>query len=90
MAENCEPGLCTLKVYLLEHVIDDLERLRDIEVSNVTAFERFNVHIKQQYNTASQRQSLSIVETIGIMDSRMEDGLRSTDGMQSVELSRAT
>lgn len=38
------------------------------------------------YSTASQRQSLGVVETAGAIDSRSQNGLQWTEDMCNVEL----
>lgn len=43
--------------------------------------------IKQLYRTTFQQRSLGMVEEVGVIDYRMEESLRRTDGMCSVELS---
>lgn len=43
---QCEMGQYTLKFYLLDHRVEDLNHLK---LLNSSAFERFSVNIKQAY-----------------------------------------
>lgn len=55
--------------------------------SACSPFERFNVHIKQVYKDTSQQLSLCLVEAVGAMDCRKQEGLRGPGAFHSLELS---
>lgn len=44
------------------------------------------MHIERAYSNTSQRRGLDMVETVLVMDTRSEAGLRRPDGMLNVEL----
>lgn len=46
MVENCETWWYTLMFYLLDDVVDDLQRLGCLEVLDASGLESFSVHMK--------------------------------------------
>lgn len=42
-----ETGQCTLKLQLLDHDIEDLDRFRTLQLLKSSVFERFNFHIRR-------------------------------------------
>lgn len=55
--EHCETGLYTLKVYLLDNVVDGLKKFVSLDIPDALAFEKINVPINGSYQSIAQRQS---------------------------------
>lgn len=66
---HCSFGLYTLKVHLLDHLIEDLERFGSIYFTEARPAEHFTVLIKQSYRTTSRRLSTRFQKALQNMSS---------------------
>lgn len=66
-------------------MIDDQKRFVYLEVLGALQINRFTGHIKRSYRTTLQEQSSGLVKTVIVLDPRRAEGLRSADGIHSVE-----
>lgn len=54
IALKCSSGVFTLKVYLRNHLLEDLERFESFSFMDVGSLEHFSVLIEQYYTTTSR------------------------------------
>lgn len=83
--EHCGSGLYMLKLHLLDHVVEVLERYGSLEMLHGSPFERFNVHIKHGYRRTSQRRMCGIMKTFVVMDETREENLTMYEGRDEAE-----
>lgn len=53
-APHCSPGLLTMKIHFLNHVVNNLERLESLVVMNAGPSEQFNVLMRTSYGVTSR------------------------------------
>lgn len=81
MDENFEIELYTVKEYLKDHMIHDLQLFGSLENLDEFQFERINVHMKREYWTTSQWGSLVMVDAVCVMHRNCEESLRRTQSI---------
>lgn len=70
-SENCNFALYTLKYYLLDQVVQDLQKSNTLSVSHASQFEQYNVNIKHDYRQTSKWRDTCMKKTVGMAWSRM-------------------
>lgn len=86
--DHCESCLHTLTVHLLDHLVEDVRRFRMLSFIDGSAYENFNVIVKQSYRSTSKLQVTRMEETL----SRMAPTLNRVreDTHNGTELKRST
>lgn len=54
--EHCKTGLYKLTVHSLDYILEDLERVGSLDMSNSYPLDRYNLHIKRAYRTTSGKR----------------------------------
>ena len=65
---HCSRGFITLKMHLLDHLVDDLERFGSFGVLSASPFEHYNSSIKKAYSATSKRLLTRTADTIKQLD----------------------
>lgn len=82
--ESCKNCLYKQIIHLLNHVSCGLQRYGSLRFLYASTLERLNVPIKPAKSSISQRQSSGMVETVGVMDTEWQEGLKRIEDMYSV------
>lgn len=70
----CDTGSYTSKVDLIDHLVQDLTKVSNLEILDASPFEKLDVHIKRAYRTTSQPQGSGTLGLIEVMEATRRQG----------------
>lgn len=62
----------TLKYYLLDHMVDHIQKFETLSVLGSSAYDHFNVLIKQSTRRSLQRRQSRMMETVKVLERNYE------------------
>lgn len=65
---NCETVFYTLKFRILDRFVEHVHRFECLELLSSSAYEHFNVYMKQAYRSASQCLTSALEENLSAVD----------------------